>query len=94
MGIKTKLERLERELNARAAAAEPLVISIVWHDEATGEDEPAGAVVVDGRVPAKVIDYRLGLTAPEEAPARVIQLRWPEDEDDEKRTRQDDAGRA
>ena len=33
------------------------------------------------------------LTVDGRAP-RVIELRWPEDEDDEKRTRQDAAGRA
>ena len=71
-----RLNAITRRLD-KLAPAEPLVITVVWHDDATGEDEPAGAVVVDGR-----------------APAQVIQLRWPEDEDDEKRTRQDDAGRA
>lgn len=86
-----RLERVRRRVD-KLAPAEPVMIRIVWHDEATGEDEPAGAVVVDGRAPAKVIDYRLGLAAPEEAPARVIQLRWPED--DEKRTRQVAPGRA
>ncbi len=88
-----RLNAIARRLD-ELAPAEPLVITVVWHDDATGEDEPAGAVVVDGRAPAKVIDYRLGLCAPEEAPAKVIQLRWPEDEDDEKRTRQDAPGHA
>ena len=46
------------------------------YDEATGEEEPFGEVVVDGRR------------------ERVTQLRWPEDEDDEKRPRQDALGRA
>lgn len=53
---RTKLERLQRELDERAPA-EPVVIRIMWHDEATGEDEPAGEVVVDGRA-ARTIQLR------------------------------------
>ena len=71
----TRLRQIARRLDA-LAPREPVAIRIVWHDDATGEDEPAGELVVDGRAP------------------RVIQLRWPEDEDDEKRTRQDAPGRA
>ena len=71
----TRLNRLARRLDALAPAA-PIVIRMVWYDEATGEEEPFGEVVVDGRR------------------ERVTQLRWPEDEDDEKRPRQDALGRA
>ena len=78
----TRLRQIARRLD-ELAPAEQVVIRLVWHDEATGENEDAGELVVDGRAPAKVIDYRLGLAAPEEAPARVIQLRWPEDEEKE-----------
>lgn len=87
---RTRLERIQRELDRRAAAAEPVVISIVWHDEATGEDEAAGGLVVDSRRPAKVIDYRAGLA---EEP-KVLQLRWPEDEDAQKQARDVALGRA
>ncbi len=69
-----RLNRLARRLNA--LAPEPVIVQIVWYDEATGDEELAGEVVLDGRAP------------------RAIQLRWPEDEDGEKRTRQDAPGRA
>ena len=72
---RTKLERLEREA-ARRAPAERKVIRFVWHDEATGEEEPFSEMIVDG------------------GDVRVIQLRWPEDEDDEKRARDVAPGRA
>ena len=75
MTTKTRLNTIARRLDA-LAPREPVAIRMVWHDDATGEDEPAGELVVDGRAP------------------RVIQLRWPEDEDDEKRTCQDAPGRA
>ena len=74
MTTKTRLNAIARRLD-ELAPAEPVIIRMVWHDEATGENEDAGALVVDGRA------------------RRVIQLRWPEDEDDE-RTRQDGPGRA
>ena len=70
-----RLNRLARRLD-KLVPAEPVIIRFVWHDEATGKEEPFGELTVDGRAP------------------RVIQLRWPEDEDDEKRTRQDAPGRA
>ncbi len=70
-----RLERIARRLD-ELAPAEPLVVQIVWHDDATGDEELASELVVDGRE------------------RRVIQLRWPEDEDDEKRARQDAPGRA
>ena len=75
MTTKTRLNAIARRLDA-LAPAEPVIIRFVWHDEATGEEEPFGELTVDGRA------------------QRVIQLRWPEDEDDEKRTRQDVPGRA
>lgn len=75
MRSRTRLDRAQRRLD-KLAPAERIVMRVIWHDEATGEEEPAGEVV-------------LGDGAP-----RVIQLRWPEDEDDEKRTRQDALGRA
>ena len=74
-GTATRLRQIARRLD-ELAPREPVVIRMVWHDEATGEDEPFAEWTVDGRAP------------------RVIQLRWPEDEDDEKRTRQDAPGRA
>ena len=70
-----RLNRIAQRLD-KLAPAEPVIIRFVWHDEATGEEEPFGELTVDGRAP------------------RVIELRWPEDEDDEKRTRQDAPGRA
>lgn len=76
MTTKTRLNTIARRLD-ELAPREPVVIRMVWHDDATGEEEVFAEWTVDGR-----------------APAQVIQLRWPEDEDDEKRTRQDDAGRA
>ncbi len=75
MTTKTRLNAIARRLD-ELAPAEPVIIRFVWHDEATGEEEPFGELTVDGRA------------------QRVIQLRWPEDEDDEKRTRQDAPGRA
>ena len=75
MTTKTRLNAIARRLDA-PAPAEPGIIRFVWHDEATGDEEPFGEMAVDGRA------------------SRVIQLRWPEDEDDEKRTRQDVPGRA
>lgn len=75
MTTKTRLNAIARRLD-ELAPAEPVIIRFVWHDEATGEEEPFGELTVDGRAP------------------RVIQLRWPEDEDDEKRTRQDAPERA
>ena len=75
MTTKTRLNTIARRLD-ELAPAEPVIIRFVWHDEATGDEEPFGELTVDGRAP------------------RVIELRWPEDEDDEKRTRQDAAGRA
>jgi hypothetical protein len=75
MTTKTRLNTIARRLDA-LAPREPVAIRMVWHDDATGDEEPFGELTVDGRAP------------------RVIELRWPEDEDDEKRTRQDAAGRA
>lgn len=82
----SRLERIRRELDRRAPA-EPVVIEIVYVDDWRAPDERARAK----------IDYRLGLTAPDDlldgrAPAQVIQLRWPED--DERQTRQDAPGHA
>jgi len=75
MTTKTRLNTIARRLDA-LAPREPVAIRMVWHDDATGDEEPFAEWTVDGRAP------------------RVIQLRWPEDEDDEKRTRQDVPGRA
>ena len=75
MTTKTRLKAIARRLD-ELAPPDPVVIRMVWHDEATGEEEPFGELTVDGRA------------------QRVIQLRWPEDEDDEKRTCQDAPGRA
>ena len=75
MTTKTRLTTIARRLDA-LAPREPVAIRMVWHDDATGDEEPFAEWTVDGRAP------------------RVIQLRWPEDEDDEKRTRQDAPERA
>lgn len=66
---RTKLERLQRELDKRAPA-EPVVIIMEWVDP-----WPDGEVVNSQEV---IVGD----------PSRVIQLRWPEEEDEE-RTRQD-----
>lgn len=55
---RTKLEQLQRELDKRSPA-EPLVIHVVWRDEATGEEEPAYDIVVDGK-PQRVINMTWG----------------------------------
>jgi len=74
-GTATRLRQIARRLD-ELAPAEPVIIRFVWHDEATGEEEPFGELTVDGRAP------------------RVIQLRWPEDEGDEKQARDVAPGRA
>ncbi len=66
---RTKLERLQRELDRRAPR-EPVVIIMEWVDP-----WPDGEVVNSQEV---IVGD----------PSRVIQLRWPEEEDEE-RTRQD-----
>ena len=71
----TRLRQIARRLDA-LAPREPVVIRMVWHDDATGDEEPFAEWTVDGRAP------------------RVIQLRWPEDEDDEKQARDVAPGRA
>jgi len=75
MTTKTRLNTIARRLD-ELAPREPVVIRMVWHDDATGEEEPFAEWTVNGRT------------------QRVIQLRWPEEEDDEKRTRQDAPERA
>ena len=72
---KTKLEQIQRELDRRAPA-EPIVIRFVWRDEATGEEEEWGRMVVG------------------DEQTRTIDLKWPEDEDDERKARQVAPGRA
>lgn len=64
MGNETRLNRIERKLDA-TAPAEPLIVRFVWIDP-----WPDGEVVAE-----QVVDYS----------GPVIQLRWPEDEDGEKR---------
>lgn len=44
---RTKLEQIQRELDKRAPA-EPIVLRFVWHDDATGEDEEFGRMIIDG----------------------------------------------
>ena len=58
MGTETRLNRIRRRLD-ELAPAEPLIVQIVWHDDATGEDELAGEVVLDGRAP-RVIQMTWG----------------------------------
>lgn len=47
MGTETRLKQLQRKLDERAPV-EPLVVQIVWYDEATGEEELAGEVIMAG----------------------------------------------
>ena len=63
MGTETRLNRIERKLDATAPAA--LLVRFVWVDP-----WPDGEVVDE-----QVVDFS----------GPVIQLKWPEDEDSEKR---------
>ena len=46
----TRLRQIARRLDA-LAPREPVVIHMVWHDDATGEEEPFAEWTVDGRAP-------------------------------------------
>ena len=73
----TRLRQIARRLDA-LAPREPVVIRMVWHDEATGEDETFAEWTVDGRAP-RVIQMTWGDIG---------------DEDDEKQARDVAPGRA
>ena len=77
MTTKTRLNAIARRLD-ELAPAEPVVIRMFWHDEATGEDEPFAEWTVDGRAP-RVIQMTWGDTG---------------DEGDEKQARDVAPGRA
>lgn len=50
MTAKTRLNTIARRLD-ELAPREPVVIRMVWHDDATGEEEPFAEWTVDGRAP-------------------------------------------
>ena len=50
MTTKTRLNTIARRLDA-LAPREPVAIRMVWHDDATGEEEPFAEWTVDGRAP-------------------------------------------
>ena len=50
MTTKTRLTTIARRLDA-LAPREPVAIRMVWHDDATGEEEVFGELTVDGRAP-------------------------------------------
>jgi hypothetical protein len=75
MTTKTRLNAITRRLE-KLAPAEPILIKIVWYDDATGEEEVAGELLVDGER------------------HRTINLKWPEELDDERMARQVAPGRA
>ena len=58
MTTKTRLNDIARRLD-ELAPAEPVVIRMFWHDEATGEDDLAGELVVNGRA-SRVIQMTWG----------------------------------
>lgn len=64
---KAAIRRLQRELEKRAPA-EPVVLRVMWHDEATGEDELAYTMTLDGRA-QQVIQLRW---PEDEEPARDV----------------------
>jgi hypothetical protein len=50
MTAKTRLNTIARRLD-ELAPREPVVIRMVWHDDATGEEEVFAEWTVDGRAP-------------------------------------------
>ena len=46
----TRLRQIARRLDA-LAPREPVAIRMVWHDDATGDEEPFAEWTVDGRAP-------------------------------------------
>ena len=58
MTTKTRLNAIARRLD-ELAPREPVVIRMVWYDEATGEEEPFGELTVDGSAP-RVIQMTWG----------------------------------
>lgn len=50
MTTKTRLNTIARRLDA-LAPREPVAIRMVWHDDATGEEEVFAEWTVDGRAP-------------------------------------------
>ena len=49
-GTATRLRQIARRLD-ELAPREPVVIRMVWHDDATGDEEPFAEWTVDGRAP-------------------------------------------
>ena len=70
MTTKTRLKAIARRLD-ELAPREPVVIRMVWHDEATGEDEPFAEWTVDGRAP-RVIHMTWGDDEDDEKQARDV----------------------
>lgn len=69
-GTATRLRQIARRLD-ELAPREPVVIRMVWHDEATGEEEPFAEWTVDGRAP-RVIHMTWGDDEDDEKPARDV----------------------
>ena len=69
-GTATRLRQIARRLD-ELAPREPVVIRMVWHDEATGEDEPFAEWTVDGRAP-RVIHMTWGDDEDDEKQARDV----------------------
>ena len=69
-GTSTRLRQIARRLD-ELAPREPVVIRMVWHDEATGEDEPFAEWTVDGRAP-RVIHMTWGDDEDDEKQARDV----------------------
>ena len=70
MTAKTRLNTIARRLD-ELAPREPVVIRMVWHDEATGEDETFAEWTVDGRAP-RVIHMTWGDDEDDEKQARDV----------------------
>ena len=70
MTTKTRLNAIARRLD-ELAPREPVVIRMVWHDEATGEEEPFAEWTVDGRAP-RVIHMTWGDDEDDEKQARDV----------------------
>ena len=69
-GTATRLRQIARRLD-ELAPREPVVIRMVWHDEATGEGETFAEWTVDGRAP-RVIHMTWGDDEDDEKQARDV----------------------